>query len=108
MVVAVVAVVVRGEVEDDDVGKVELSVEEGVSKSLKKFSSSTVVVVAVVAVVVRRVVEDDVGKLELSVEEGVSKSLKNFSSSIVDENGTALGSKEAKLVGVVTATEPED
>ena len=71
MVVAVVAVVVRRVVEDD-VGKIELSVEEGVSKSLKNSSSSTVVVVAVVAVVGRRVVEDDVGKFELSVEEGVS------------------------------------
>ena len=81
------AAVVRGVVEDDDEGKLELSVEEGVSKSLKNSSSSTVAVV-----------------VAASEEEGISNSKKNCGSSMVDDNGTASGSREAKLARVVAAT----
>ena len=108
--------VVAAVVEDDDEGKLELPVEEGVSKSLKNSSSFSV------AVVVAAVVEDDdEGKLEgvskslknsssfsvvmASVEEGVSNSKKNCSSSMVDDdNCSSSSSGEAKLARVVTAT----
>ena len=77
--------VVAAVVEDDDEGKLELSVEEGVSKSLKNSSSFSVVMA--------------------SVEEGVSNSKKNCSSSMVDDdNCSSSSSGEAKLARVVTAT----